>query len=84
LTRQLYARLIPEIYANLAKTPFTSLYGSQSWAEDLAETFTWFYLQEFLGIKYEVGLYVDSKLIFTFSPTENDFARQKGMSISGT
>jgi len=43
-------------YAALAKTPFHSLYGSASWAEDFAEAAAWTYLREKLGIDYEVSL----------------------------
>ena len=41
-------------YAALAKTPFASLYGSGSWAEDFAEAATWKHLENKLGIKYSV------------------------------
>ena len=43
-------------YAALAKTPFYSLYGSASWAEDFAEAAAWTHLREKLGIRYEVAL----------------------------
>ena len=33
-----------DIYESLSKTPFPTVYGSQNWAEDFAESFTWFYL----------------------------------------
>jgi hypothetical protein len=43
-------------YAALAKTPFYSLYGSASWAEDFAEAAAWTHLRDKLGIGYEVSL----------------------------
>jgi hypothetical protein len=43
-------------YAALAATPFASLYGSASWAEDFAEAAAWTYLRDKLGIQYQVSL----------------------------
>jgi hypothetical protein len=43
-------------YAALARTPFYSLYGSASWAEDFAEAAAWTHLREKLGVGYEVDL----------------------------
>jgi hypothetical protein len=46
--------LAPEIFHSLSNTPFPSLYGSQNWAEDFAESFTWFYLAEYLNVMQNV------------------------------
>ncbi len=43
-----------DIYARLTATPFGSLYGTLSWAEDFAETFTWWYLRREFGVEYTV------------------------------
>jgi len=55
------------IYRKINTTPFSSVYGSTSWAEDFAETFTWYYLYKKFGIKYSVIVSVDGidKVIFT-------------------
>ena len=48
--------LAMDIYRSLLKTPFASLYGAQNWAEDFAETFTWFYLERYLGVTYRFSV----------------------------
>ena len=45
-----------DIYKSLANTPFPTLYGSKNWAEDFAESFTWFYLGEKLNCHYRVSI----------------------------
>ena len=53
------------IYRNLSKTPFTSIYGSQNWAEDFSETFTWFYLTNYLNCSYRI-IVTDHNSLETF------------------
>jgi len=45
-----------ELYLALSNSPFPSLYAAQSWAEDFAECFTWYFFTDRLGQKYKVGL----------------------------
>jgi hypothetical protein len=59
------------LYTNLNKTPFSSLYGSSAWVEDFAETFTWYFLNKYLKIKYVVTIYKENREILHFSPTDN-------------
>jgi hypothetical protein len=54
LGKRLPLSLAAEQYAALAKTPFASLYGSGSWAEDFAEAAAWTHLANKLGIRYSV------------------------------
>ena len=56
-----------ELYKDLSNTPFSSLYGSLSWGEDFAESFTWFYLNKRFGIEYTVNVYSDKTLLISFS-----------------
>jgi hypothetical protein len=60
-----------ELYRNINNTPFSSIYGSSTWAEDFAETFTWFYLKKYLGIDYITTIYRDNEIIGTYSPDIN-------------
>jgi hypothetical protein len=55
-------------YKALAATPFYSLYGSASWAEDFAEAATWTWLGEKLGIGYEVEALKDGAVVASFRP----------------
>jgi hypothetical protein len=59
------------MYSSLSKTPFVSLYGAMTWAEDLVETFTWFYLAEKLNIYYKVHLVKEEQTGLTFEPLKN-------------
>lgn len=45
-----------DIYASLAKTPFPTIYASSNWAEDFAESFTWFYLGVYFDCYYRVRI----------------------------
>jgi len=63
--------LAADLYRNLGKTPFSSLYGSSSWAEDFAETFTWYYLNKKFGIRYKVTVSSEGYDPVIFTPAEN-------------
>lgn len=52
----LKASQAPELYAGLAKAPFASLYGSQSWAEDAADLVTFYHLTQVLKQPYVIRL----------------------------
>ena len=56
LGKRLPLSLALEQYSALAKTPFSSMYGAGSWAEDFAETAAWTWLREKLGIAYSVAI----------------------------
>lgn len=45
-----------KLYQGLKKSPFASLYGSQSWAEDTAELVTFYHLTRVLKQPYAVAL----------------------------
>ena len=59
------------LYSQLGRSPFSSLYGALSWAEDFAETFTWYYLQAKLGISYQVTVVKGGKTVAEFAPGHN-------------
>lgn len=66
--------LAPEIYRSLSTAPFASLYGSQNWAEDFAEAFTWLYINKYLNGNYRVNIISNSgaaENIFEFNPLQN-------------
>ena len=66
-----------ELYRDLLTTPFSSIYGAASWAEDFAEAFTWFYLKKRFGIEYTVNVYRDKTLLISFSPSKNKKIEQR-------
>lgn len=51
---ELSASDLPAACAALAKSPFTSFYGSRAWAEDAAELFVVRHLTQDLGLPYRV------------------------------
>ncbi len=57
----------PELYREFIKSPFTSLYGSQSWAEDFAEAAMVYHLSKKLGGPFEIVVEKDKKEILRFS-----------------
>jgi hypothetical protein len=59
------------IYNQLIKSPFCSLYSCMSWAEDYAELVTWFYLTEVLGQPYTIKIN-SSDGLKSFSPLKNE------------
>ena len=61
-----------DIYTNLMKSKFVSLYGSTNWAEDLAEYMTYYHLTQKLGLEYSITVYFDDSLVFRYAPFNND------------
>ena len=68
---------LPATYDALLASPFVSLYGSQSWAEDWAELFTWWRLAEAGGqLRIEL-LDAAGAPVRTWLPLENPRVRQR-------
>jgi hypothetical protein len=59
------------IYSDLMNTPFSSIYGSSNWAEDFAETFTWFYMEDAFETYYTVEISRNNEVLLMFSPSQN-------------
>jgi hypothetical protein len=71
LGNRLDKELSMEFYKRLVNSPFSSLYGSTTWSEDFAETFTYYYLNKFLETRYEIKIYKNNELNMIYSPTDN-------------
>lgn len=56
-----------QVYENLSKTPFVSLYSTLTWAEDAAEFFTFQYLKKYLNIDYSITVTTENRTE-TFEP----------------
>lgn len=65
------------LYEWMMTTPMVSLYGSQNWAEDLAEFYAFYYLTEVLGGDYEIVLEHDHEILETFRPMEAELVRNR-------
>ena len=57
-----------EVLSAFARTPFASLYGALSWAEDFAEFVTFYYLSHRLGVDYSVRIIRDGQTILEYEP----------------
>jgi hypothetical protein len=62
------------LYEFLLKTPFSTLYASQNWAEDFAESFTWYYLGKYLNCNYKISIInsvAENQEILVYEPMLN-------------
>ncbi len=55
----------------LNKSPFSSLYGAKNWADDFAETFTYYYLKKYFNLEYKVCYKEKGTVKKTYIPTNN-------------
>lgn len=67
----------PDIYRSWSLTPFASLYGSQSWAEDAAELATYFLLTEHFGMNIQVELIRNGVALWNDEPMKNPRVRKR-------
>jgi len=70
-----------EFYRRLAKTPFVSMYASQSWAEDFAEYSAYRFLEKKIGRPIRVSVLKSGKPVFTYDPTRT--AAVKARDLTG-
>ncbi len=55
-------------YDALSGSPFVSLYGTLSWAEDFAEAGSFYHLTEVLGAEYRIDVLTDGKTVRSYRP----------------
>ena len=67
----------PRIYEQLITTPFVSLYGSMSWAEDLADFVTFYHLTQILKQPYEIRYRKNPDQVRTFRPMESAKVKER-------
>lgn len=61
-----------ELYRGFVASPFVSLYGSQSWAEDFAEMAMAYHLVKKLGQPFTVRVTKDGRELFRYSPMDSE------------
>ena len=66
-----------EIYKELSRSPFASLYGSQSWAEDLAELAAFYHITGVLGQPYAITVTRKGKTAVSVRPMESPEVRKR-------
>ncbi len=70
----------PRVYSELAKTPFASLYGSQTIIEDFAELFAWTYYTQVLHQHYSITA-TQTGNTFTCAPMDNPIVRKRSSAL---
>lgn len=55
----------------LNKSPFSSVYGAKNWADDYAETYTYYFLKEKFNIEYKIMYQEMGVTKKTYIPTNN-------------
>jgi hypothetical protein len=66
-----------ELYKRISESPFSSIYGATSWAEDFSETFTWYYLYKNYEISYETEIYYNNEFMLKYCPTDNELVEKR-------
>ena len=59
------------VYKQLSQTPFVTIYGSKSWAEDLAEFLAFYHLTQKLNQPYTITVYKGNNAIYSYKPMES-------------
>lgn len=76
-TEKISAAEMPEVYSELAASPFVSLYSYVSWAEDVAEYCTMYHLTKNLGLRYEIQLLKNGEVFFQYRPFGNPLVLER-------
>lgn len=66
-----------EIYDELEKTPFVSLYGMASWYEDIAELVTIYHLTNKLNQPFVLYVKENGEIISKFEPMKNKLVKKR-------
>ncbi|MBN2439793.1 MAG: hypothetical protein JXJ04_00550, partial [Spirochaetales bacterium] len=64
-------------YTRCGNTPFVSLYGASNWAEDWAESVTWYYFTGILHQPYEIQIYKAQELIMVMTPMDREKVKMR-------
>lgn len=71
-----------ELYRNLGASPFVSLYGSMTWAEDFAEYMTMYYLTQVLHQPYVIQVFQDGVLRYSLEPMKSQKVLARAAAVS--
>jgi len=63
------------IYRELSSSPFVSLYGSQTWAEDLAEMLSFYHITETLKQPYVISVWKGQRLLLSVRPMDSPLVK---------
>ena len=66
-----------QVYAELVKTPFVSLYSTASWHEDLAELLTVYHLTKVYKQPFSITIKQSGKVVQKFEPMSSPFVKKR-------
>ncbi|MBN2080448.1 MAG: hypothetical protein JW838_15865 [Spirochaetes bacterium] len=66
-----------KIYREFCESPFVSLYGSMTWAEDIADMVTFYHLTEKMHLPYAVRFFKGKRELFRCDPMEKVAVRKR-------
>lgn len=66
-----------QVYAELVKTPFVSLYSTASWHEDLAELLTVYHLTKVYKQPFSITIKQSGKVVKKFEPMSSPFVKKR-------
>lgn len=66
-----------QVYAELVKTPFVSLYSTASWHEDLAELLTVYHLTQVYKQPFRITIQQSGKVVQEFEPMRSPFVKKR-------
>jgi len=69
--------LAPDVYSQLSKTPFPSLYAMAAWSEDIAELATIYHLTTKLNQPFHIVVTKNNVELARFEPMKNVLVRQR-------
>ena len=72
----------PVLYRGLQRSPFASLYGSTTWAEDFAEQMTWSYWTQALHQPYAIELYSGGVLDQRYEPMSSPLVLRRSGTVA--
>ncbi len=68
---------VMDVYSELMNSPFPSLYASQTWAEDFAETVTFYHLTCILKQPYKIRIFWGESLVSEYEPMKSQKVMQR-------
>jgi hypothetical protein len=69
--------LAPDVYRQLSKTPFTSLYAMAAWSEDIAELATIYHMTTKMNQPFYIVVTKNNVELARFEPMKNVLVRQR-------
>ena len=72
---------LPEMFSQLAKSPFVSFYSATSWNEDLADYMTYHHIERYLGGSVTVELLSAGNVVERYAPVKTSLAKQREKSV---